>query len=128
MPATTKRGRTRNRKVVQQGAPPPGMPQLLVADGFTVVSPTEFKVAYFNSALEQQMEMIIDPSAQLSLTLGGDPTPIPCNVSFDPLDSTLHVVFPTARTSGDALVLLPWNTGVRGFNGEWLTMQVFIWT
>ena len=120
MGTTTKNGRTRNRRGIGIGAPPKTYP--LIATPFAISRATtnsfEFRLLfaypdqwpYNGFAGDGQVKVF-----SVSTGLVYDAT-----VTYNSVENKFNVDIGAAIVSDTVYQWLPWQEGVRGFNGEWV--------
>lgn len=120
MSATTKLGRTRNRRGLAASAAPGGFPLLLLPDATTNVNTTKFRQTFADLT-----ELVDQP---LSVTLGAifrlrNATSLALvnahvTALFSPTE--VEITLPAAAAIGEQFIIEPWNESIRGYNGEWV--------
>jgi hypothetical protein len=124
MGRSTKNGRTRNRRVQQLASVIQGQPPVLALALLEIVSTTVHKLTAFGSELTEAENLAIAPGATLRVIVSTVLANTPENATVTAVGGVLTITTATPLNSGDSLVVLPWNEGVRGQNGEWLAMTI----
>lgn len=121
MGATTKQGRTRNRRDLSKRNPPAGWPPLITWafeswDGFKVVNFAMENPSYAGWPYGTNFtgDGLVDCWLQDGATF------VTATATIIAAGATLRLTFPDDLSEGSLLYVLPWSEGVRGLNGEWL--------
>jgi hypothetical protein len=126
MSATTKTGRTRNRREVQLQDQTQGFsPQLLgIAPARGGGNSFSFTLWDQNGAPTDGLQYSTGSTLRIiTLTgLGNIAETAPAAVS---LGNVVTVTPATPIASGDLVLILPWNQDIRGLNGEWIAGVIF---
>ena len=119
MGATTNTGRTRSRRAQALNSIINGQSSTLFFYGATVGVGGVISVNTYDLELNGYVNMASPVGATIKVGLlngtGYFPQAVPLTIN------TGFIQFTTtpAATSGDNLMILPWNEGIRGQNGEW---------
>lgn len=125
MGATTKNGRTRNRRALAKSAPPSGYPVIWTIFNPSTVAGNKLR---FAAVTQDNVPYPYDTfvgSGRIQLlndgALGSVMGTITYNSTLDVFDIVLDETWP----EGEPFIILPWQETIRGMNGEWLGLTYF---
>lgn len=120
MGATTRNGRTRNRRIIPLAQPPDGWPLLMVITNPVRVSATRFEFDTYSVSGGGFPYEFIAGTGEVSLLNVNDLEPMTGTISFNSSNGKIRLDLDSAPPDDIDAMLLPWQEQARGLNGEWL--------